>query len=201
MRLSSLARLYRVRLRTRRVQELFAVVGIAVGVALLFAAQVASTSLDGSVQQLTSGLVGRMQFQLTARGPQGFPVSLLGEVQRIPGVLAAAPVLEERANAVGPSGQESVDLIGTDPRFADLGGPLLRHFHAYVLSHEVRAMKPAPLIYQRAIEEAGCLPEECFFTDDIPAYVEGARAQGIDAVKFESAAQIEAELRKRGVEW
>ncbi len=79
--------------------------------------------------------------------------------------------------------------------------PLLRHFHALVLSHEVGAMKPSPLIYRRAVEAAGCLPEECFFTDDIPAYVEAARAHGIDAVQFESAAQIEAELRKRGVEW
>src|SRR6185437_8830122 len=57
--------------------------------------------------------------------------------------------------------------------------PLLRHFHAYVLSYEVGAMKPLPLIYQRAIAAAGCLPEECFFTDDIPDYVEAARAQGI----------------------
>ena len=79
--------------------------------------------------------------------------------------------------------------------------PLLRHFHSYILSHEVGAMKPLPLIYRRAIEAAGCLPEECFFTDDIQAYVEGARAQGIDAVQFESAAQIEAGLRKRGVNW
>jgi FMN phosphatase YigB (HAD superfamily) len=79
--------------------------------------------------------------------------------------------------------------------------PVLRHFDSLVLSYEVGAMKPLPLIYQRAIEAAGCLPEECFFTDDMPAYVEGARAQGIDAVQFESAAQIEVELRKRGVKW
>lgn len=79
--------------------------------------------------------------------------------------------------------------------------PLLRHFHTLVLSYKVGAMKPLPLIYQRAIEAAGCLPRECFFTDDILAYVEGAREQGIDAVQFESAAQIEAELRKRGVVW
>ena len=79
--------------------------------------------------------------------------------------------------------------------------PLLRHFHALVLSYQVGAMKPLPLIYRRAIEAAGCLPEECFFTDDIPAYVAAARAQGIDAVQFESAAQIDTELRKRGVIW
>jgi FMN phosphatase YigB (HAD superfamily) len=79
--------------------------------------------------------------------------------------------------------------------------PVLRHFDSLVLSYEVGAMKPLPLIYRRAIEAAGCLSEECFFTDDMPAYVEGARAQGIDAVQFESAAQIEVELRKRGVIW
>lgn len=79
--------------------------------------------------------------------------------------------------------------------------PLLRHFHAYVLSHEVGAMKPLPLIYQRAVEAAECLPEECFFTDDMPEYVAGARAHGIDAVRFESAEQVGRELDLRGVRW
>jgi putative hydrolase of the HAD superfamily len=79
--------------------------------------------------------------------------------------------------------------------------PLLRHFHSYVLSYEVGAMKPLPLIYQRAIEAAGCRPGECFFADDIEANVEAAKAQGMDAVQFQSAAQIESELRQRGVEW
>jgi putative hydrolase of the HAD superfamily len=32
--------------------------------------------------------------------------------------------------------------------------PLLRHFHAFVLSYEVGAMKPAPEIYRKAIEAA-----------------------------------------------
>jgi glucose-1-phosphatase len=79
--------------------------------------------------------------------------------------------------------------------------PLLRHFHAYILSYEVGAMKPAPEIYRRAITAAGCRPEECFFTDDILEYVEGARREGIDAVQFQSSAQIEEELRRRGVSW
>ena len=47
MRPSTIFYLYRVRLRARLVQELLAVVGIAVGVALLFASQVANTSLAG----------------------------------------------------------------------------------------------------------------------------------------------------------
>ena len=79
--------------------------------------------------------------------------------------------------------------------------PLLRHFHHKVLSHKVGALKPSPAIYAEALKHAEAAPEECFFTDDIPAYVEGARAAGIDAVQFESQAQIERELRSRGVEW
>ncbi|MEP6715292.1 MAG: HAD family phosphatase [Terriglobia bacterium] len=79
--------------------------------------------------------------------------------------------------------------------------PLLRHFHALILSYEVGAMKPAPVMYRKAIEAAGCRAEECFFTDDIAAYVKGATEQGIDAVQFRSAAQIEEELRRRGVNW
>lgn len=79
--------------------------------------------------------------------------------------------------------------------------PLLRHFDAYILSHEVGAMKPSPKIYAAAVEAARCSPGECFFTDDIAAYVEGAKQFGIDAVQFENQEQIERELKQRGVEW
>lgn len=79
--------------------------------------------------------------------------------------------------------------------------PLLRHFDDCVLSYEVGAMKPSPRIYEEAIARAHCAPGECFFTDDIAEYVAGARQAGIDAVQFQSAAQIEAELLQRGVTW
>ncbi|HZT32896.1 MAG TPA: HAD family phosphatase [Bryobacteraceae bacterium] len=79
--------------------------------------------------------------------------------------------------------------------------PILRHFHDFVLSYRVKAMKPSPLIYRAAVEKAGCRPEECFFTDDIPAYVDAARREGMDAVQFQSREQIEEELRARGIGW
>src|ERR1700694_202980 len=101
MKLSSIVRLYRVRLRASWVQELFAVLGIAIGVALLFASQVASTSLNRSVAQLTRGVVGQMRFQLAARDAHGFDERLLAQVQAIPGVRSAVPVLEANAALVG----------------------------------------------------------------------------------------------------
>ena len=79
--------------------------------------------------------------------------------------------------------------------------PLLRHFHYKILSHEVRAMKPSPTIYRAAIAQAGCAPNEIFFTDDIADYVEAAKREGIDAVQFQSSDQIQRELRARGVTW
>jgi putative hydrolase of the HAD superfamily len=78
---------------------------------------------------------------------------------------------------------------------------LLRHFHDLILSFEVKAMKPQAEIFQVAVERAGCRPEECFYTDDIPAFTEAARRLGIDAVTFESAGQLARELQSRGIQW
>lgn len=77
--------------------------------------------------------------------------------------------------------------------------PLFRQFDDFVLSYEVGAMKPDAAIYREAIRRAGCRAEECFFTDDIQANVEAARNNGMDAVQFLSAGQIEEELRSRGL--
>ncbi len=79
--------------------------------------------------------------------------------------------------------------------------PILRHFDAFVLSYEAGAMKPDPRIYAAAIEAAQCAPAECFYTDDIPEFVEGARQAGIDAAVFEGAEALERDLRARGVVW
>lgn len=77
--------------------------------------------------------------------------------------------------------------------------PILRHFDAFVLSCEVGAMKPDPRIYEAALAAAGCAPGECFYTDDIPEFVEAARRIGIDAVVFQNQEQLERELAARGV--
>ncbi len=148
MSLLDIVWLYRARLRARAVlvQECFAILGIAVGVALLFASQVASTSLSRSVAQLTSQVVGNTQFQLDARGPDGFDEGLLGEVRRQPGVRVALPVIEQQASVIGSNGvQRSVDLIGTDPRFAHFGGSLLQRFSAKQLASQRVIALPEPI--------------------------------------------------------
>jgi putative ABC transport system permease protein len=137
-RLANVAHLYLVRLRARTVlvQEAFAILGIAVGVALLFASQVASTSLNGSVAQLTSSVIGRADLQLEARDSHGLSERLVLRVRHTPGVQTAVPVLEQRVGLIGPAGRENVDLIGVEPRMVRLASPLLLPFGSSQLAHQ-----------------------------------------------------------------
>ena len=136
MKLSGIRYIYAARLeaRTVLVQEGFAIAGIAVGVALLFAAQVSGTTLTHSVTRLNEQLVGKAQVQLKARGPEGFPESVLREARQQPGVQVALPVLERQVTVIGPQHEQSVDLIGVDPHSVRASGKLLRRFSARQLA-------------------------------------------------------------------
>jgi putative ABC transport system permease protein len=145
--LSGIRYIYQARLKARAVlvQEIFAILGIAVGVALLFASQVASTSLTHSVTQLNHELVGNAQLQVDARGPEGITEELLKDVKRVAGVRVALPVLERQVQIIGPTGKRSVDLIGVDSHSLHGTGPLLRRFSARQLAAQEAIALPAPL--------------------------------------------------------
>ena len=145
MKLANALRLYRVRLRARVVQECLAVVGIAAGVALLFASQVSNSSLQSSVAQLSRGIAGRATLQLLARDPHGFPEAELARVRGIPGVEVAAPLLEAGANAIGPRGSSSVELVGADGSLSELGGALVRNTALAPFGGVGAVVLPAPL--------------------------------------------------------
>ncbi|MBI4898509.1 MAG: ABC transporter permease [Actinobacteria bacterium] len=128
--LSNAVHLYRLRVREHPMQELLALIGIAAGVALLFAVQVASTSITGSLEHLAKGVTGRASLELAARGPAGIDQDILNKVKRLPSVKAAAPVLEQRITVAGPRGRSSLTLIGADQKLEKLGGPLVTAFFA-----------------------------------------------------------------------
>lgn len=155
--------LYRVRLRARFWQECFAVLGIAAGVALLFASQVANSSLQSSVSQLSRGIAGSATLQLLARDPHGFPAGALARVRAIPGVRVAAPVLEAGAQASGPHGSASVQLIGADKSLSELGGTLVRGTDLRPFGDIGAVVLPAPLARRLGTRKFG---QEVDFTLD-----------------------------------
>ena len=116
------------RLRVQPLQELLAAAGIAAGVALLFAVQVANSSIGGSVEQLVHGITGDFTLQVAAHDSRGFTEAFAAEVKRIDGVRLAAPVLEQRVGIAGSGGRATVDLVGVTDAISDAGGPLVDGF-------------------------------------------------------------------------
>jgi putative ABC transport system permease protein len=155
VKLRNVLHLYRIRVRARLAQECFAVIGIAAGVALLFASQVASQSLTSSVAELSHGITGRASLQLLARDTHGMPEALLSRVRAIPGVRVAAPLLEASASATGPKGTASVELVGADASLKELDGALLRHVELAPFAGIGAVLLPAQLAHDVGVTKFG----------------------------------------------
>jgi HAD superfamily hydrolase (TIGR01509 family) len=77
--------------------------------------------------------------------------------------------------------------------------PILDLFDGYVLSYEVGAAKPDPKIFRHALEKAGCAPQECFYTDDLPENIAAAKSHGIDSEVFKNEPILRVQLQTRGL--
>jgi putative ABC transport system permease protein len=123
MRISALLNFYARRLRKRPVQELLAGAGIALGVALVFAVQVANDSITSSSREVVRSIAGPATLQVRSRSADGFDGALTERVQRLPGVMRAAPLLELPATIVGPrSRRVTVQLASATPALGLLDG-------------------------------------------------------------------------------
>ena len=60
----------------------------------------------------------------------------------------------------------------------------LRYFDYFMLSYELKRMKPDREVFLQAARAAGQPPEHCLFVDDVQAYIDGARAAGLQAVQY-----------------
>ena len=84
MRPYALFYLYRRRLRAHAAQELLAGVGVAIAVALLFAALVAQGSIASSSGKVIDAVIGPASLQLQARDGDGVSQELLTRVENLP---------------------------------------------------------------------------------------------------------------------
>jgi putative hydrolase of the HAD superfamily len=77
---------------------------------------------------------------------------------------------------------------------------LVETFDVVFCSAEIGVAKPDVAIYRHAAAVLGVEPGECFFTDDRPENVEGARAAGMHAEVFTSRAALAESLAALGVD-
>jgi putative ABC transport system permease protein len=123
------------------------VIGISAGVALLYSAEVASTSMSGPVRHLNEGLVGNSQLQLLARGGTGFSEQTYDSVLAVRGVARAAPILQVPGSVSGPSGERDLMFFGADPRIVQLRGNLLQGFRTSDAARQESVVIPAPVAH------------------------------------------------------
>jgi HAD superfamily hydrolase (TIGR01509 family) len=72
-------------------------------------------------------------------------------------------------------------------------------FGTIVVSGLEGMTKPDPAIYELLCDRARVAPERCLFVDDGARNVEGARAVGMQAVRFTGADALRAALHDRGL--
>lgn len=77
--------------------------------------------------------------------------------------------------------------------------PILRRFDAVLLSYEVGRAKPDPAFYAEGLRRLSASPEITAFFDDVPAYVEAARAMGIAGFVFTDAKTFGQQLASIGL--
>ncbi len=103
---------------------------------------------------------------------------------------------------VKAAGYKVLLLSNTDPeRFAFVRRrfPEILFFDGYVLSYELKLLKPDPAIYLAAARLAGSKPDECVFIDDMEENVRGAVEAGLSGILYMPETDLAAELRKLGL--
>jgi glucose-1-phosphatase len=64
-----------------------------------------------------------------------------------------------------------------------------------IYSCAVRASKPSPIIFQAALKAVKTPADQSVFIDDIPEFVEAARALGLHGIQYRDPAQLRTDLR------
>lgn len=76
---------------------------------------------------------------------------------------------------------------------------LRRYFDFFICSGYVHEMKPLPDIYRAATDISGYPPQTALFIDDKQENCDSAIALDMQAIRFESPAQLRAELANLGI--
>jgi len=74
----------------------------------------------------------------------------------------------------------------------------LDQFNHLTFSAEVSLIKPEAAIYEHSLRGVGVAASEALFLDDKETNVQGARAVGIRAIRFQSVKQLSGELKELG---
>jgi ABC-type lipoprotein release transport system permease subunit len=107
-------------LSARRGRTGLSIVGIALGFAVLYASLATDAGIAASIDRTVRDLVGRADLRVESFGPTGLSADSLAQIEQAPGVVLAAPALQQRTYLVpavdDPNGPPPpVTVLGIDP--------------------------------------------------------------------------------------
>jgi putative ABC transport system permease protein len=106
-------------LSARRLRTSLTIVGIALGVGVLFASLATSAGIESSIERTVDDLVGRADLRVTAFQERGLSAQTIATIAAAPGVDVTAPALERRTylrQELGdPTLPTPVMVLGIDP--------------------------------------------------------------------------------------
>ncbi len=128
-------------------------------------------------------------------------------VDAVPGELDPLPQMQSLLGRLAGEGHALFFLSNMpgpyadalDARHAFVRPPPAGLFRDGIYSARVGAIKPEPAIYALALERFGTPAADTLLIDDLQANVDGARAAGWQALRFESVAQCDAALAALGL--
>src|SRR5436190_9784301 len=83
-------------LAARRGRTALSIVGIALGIAVLYASLATDAGISASIDRTVRDLVGRADLRVEAFGPAGLSADSLAAIEAAPGVAVAAPAQQRR---------------------------------------------------------------------------------------------------------
>jgi putative ABC transport system permease protein len=155
----SLTRLAWRSLRARSLRSALSTLGIALGVAVLYAGLATNAGIVSSVDSAVGELVGRANLRVASFGETGLSADTVETIAETPGVLVAAPALQRRTY-LGPdieAGQllpPPVTVLGIDPA----AEPRLHDVRLVEGSILREPTEPSAMITQQLADEDGLAP-------------------------------------------
>ena len=133
-------------LRARPLRSLLSGLGVALGVAVLFAGLATDAGIEASVNSTVRDLVGHADLRVAAFGERGLAPDTVQTIRETPGVEVIAPALQRRTY-LGPSIEAGVALpppvtvLGIDPA----AEPQL---HGPSRTFQIDFAQPVPAVHQ-----------------------------------------------------
>ena len=98
----------------------------------------------------------------------------------IPGMRELVTELKEKGYGIYRCSNASLRMLSCYRQVI----PAIELFDGVLFSAEVKCLKPQKEIYMHFYRRFNLKPEECFFIDDLPGNIEGARQTGMDGYCF-----------------